>query len=343
MASIFLSYSHEDARRAQRLTQALQDAGHRVWYDQHIHAGRRFSKDIDEALKGADLVIVLWSKASIDSAWVQDEAAYGRDRGRLVPVLIDKVDPPLGFRQYQAISMRGSATAPVIQAVAALLSDGSPQGSAPAKRPMRDLRLWVAVAAVLLIIVGAGGWWFYRQSGSGQLALSIEPAEGPNSPLAAKIAEEVADSMQRYRAGPVSTLEILSAGDNSAAAYQATITYAGDERQVSINLVLDHSHEGRLWSLAVEGLPHTQADLVLEIAGKLGSVLACELDLRKRKYEVTLDVRRLYLEGCSRMGDLSSSRDEQAISAFKQATLKAPKFAPAWAHLSLAPFAAIDR
>ena len=38
MASIFLSYSHG----AQRLIQALQDAGYHGWYDQHIHAGRRF-------------------------------------------------------------------------------------------------------------------------------------------------------------------------------------------------------------------------------------------------------------------------------------------------------------
>jgi tetratricopeptide (TPR) repeat protein len=66
------------------------------------------------------------------------------------------------------------------------------------------------------------------------------------------------------------------------------------------------------------------------------------LDLRKRKYDVTKEVRALYLKGCSRMGDLSQQRDEQAISAFRQATQMVPKFAPAWAHLAYALFASID-
>jgi tetratricopeptide (TPR) repeat protein len=43
------------------------------------------------------------------------------------------------------------------------------------------------------------------------------------------------------------------------------------------------------------------------------------------------------------MGDLSfSSRDDQAIDAFKQVTQKAPKFAPGWAHLALVELAAVD-
>lgn len=342
MASIFLSYSHEDAKRAQRLIQALQDAGHRVWYDQHIHAGRRFSKDIDQALKVADMVVVLWSKASVESAWVQDEAAHGRDRGRLVPVLIDKIDPPLGFRQYQAISMRGGNTASVVQAVDALLSTGTSQEQAVAKPPKVDRRSLLVVAAILLVVSSAGGWWFYRQSGAGQPSLSIVAAEGPNSPLADKISEELVDSIRRFKAGPISTLEIMPSGGKGGGIYDAKVTYAGDERQVSINLVLDHRRDGRLWSFALSGAPHSQADMVLETAGRLGNVLACDLDLRKRKYDVTSEVRALYLKGCSRMGDLSQERDEQAISAFRQATQKAPKFAPAWAHLSYAYFAAID-
>ena len=89
MASIFLSYSREDSVRAGRIAQALELAGHDVWWDRRIGAGSRFSKEIDAALKKADLVVVLWSKVSVESAWVQDEAADGRDSERLVPVLID--------------------------------------------------------------------------------------------------------------------------------------------------------------------------------------------------------------------------------------------------------------
>ena len=101
MARIFLSYAREDADSARQLANAVGGAGHEVWWDEHIHGGSRFTSAIDQALKNAEAVIVLWSPASVESAWVQDEAAEGRDSGRLVPVLIGDTKPPLGFRQFQ--------------------------------------------------------------------------------------------------------------------------------------------------------------------------------------------------------------------------------------------------
>ncbi len=35
----------------------------------------------------------MWSDASVASAWVQDEAAEGRDSGRLVPVALGGAGP----------------------------------------------------------------------------------------------------------------------------------------------------------------------------------------------------------------------------------------------------------
>src|SRR4029079_15678109 len=80
-------------------------AGHDVWWDRELHGGSHFTTEIDKALRDAEAVIVLWSSASLESAWVQDEAAEGRDSNRLVPAVIDEVRPPLGFRQYQAIDL----------------------------------------------------------------------------------------------------------------------------------------------------------------------------------------------------------------------------------------------
>ena len=105
MAHIFLSYAREDVDSARELAEAVGRAGHEVWWDQHIQGGSRFSRAIDQALKDAEAVVVLWSERSVDSAWVQDEAAEGRDSGRLVPVLIDGCKPPLGFRQFQSVDL----------------------------------------------------------------------------------------------------------------------------------------------------------------------------------------------------------------------------------------------
>ncbi|MGI8611388.1 MAG: TIR domain-containing protein [Sphingomicrobium sp.] len=105
MARIFLSYAREDVETARKLAAVLTDAGQAVWWDRHVHGGANFGNEIDRELKNAQIVMVLWSPASIASAWVQDEAAEGRDSGRLVPVILDSVKPPLGFRQLQCIDL----------------------------------------------------------------------------------------------------------------------------------------------------------------------------------------------------------------------------------------------
>src|SRR5215212_5384273 len=105
MASVFLSYDRDDASKARPIATALENAGHSVWWDLHVRGGAQFSKVIEEALKAADAVVVVWSKNSVESAWVRDEAAAGRDSGRLVPVTIDGTEAPLGFRQFQTIDL----------------------------------------------------------------------------------------------------------------------------------------------------------------------------------------------------------------------------------------------
>ena len=105
MARIFLSYARDDVEAAKQLAGCISEAGHDVWWDRHLHGGSRFAAEIDKALKDAEAVVVMWSPASIESAWVQDEAAEGRDRGRLVPVSLRSAKPPLGFRQFQTIEL----------------------------------------------------------------------------------------------------------------------------------------------------------------------------------------------------------------------------------------------
>jgi adenylate cyclase len=105
VARIFLSYARDDVEAAKQLASCVSDAGHDVWWDRHLHGGSRFATEIDKALKDAEAVVVMWSPTSIESAWVQDEAAEGRDSGRLVPVSLGSAKPPLGFRQFQTIDL----------------------------------------------------------------------------------------------------------------------------------------------------------------------------------------------------------------------------------------------
>jgi adenylate cyclase len=105
VSRIFLSYARDDLDAAKHLASCMGESGHDVWWDRHLHGGSRFVTEIDRALKDAEAVVVLWSPTSIESAWVQDEAAEGRDSGRLVPVSLGSAKPPLGFRQFQTINL----------------------------------------------------------------------------------------------------------------------------------------------------------------------------------------------------------------------------------------------
>ena len=116
---IFLSYSSEDRLRARLFVQALEERGWSVWWDRaDIPPGGRFSRVIEEAIRDAKVVVVLWSARSVESDWVRDEADNGKKRGILVPALIDDVEVPLGFRQLQHASLaewNGTADHPELQ------------------------------------------------------------------------------------------------------------------------------------------------------------------------------------------------------------------------------------
>jgi adenylate cyclase len=105
VSRVFLSYARDDVEAARQLAEALGQSGHDVWWDRHLHGGSRFDQEIEEALKNAQAVVVLWSSASLNSAWVKDEAAEARDTERLVPVSIGSAKPPLGFRQFHTIDL----------------------------------------------------------------------------------------------------------------------------------------------------------------------------------------------------------------------------------------------
>ncbi|HXV80690.1 MAG TPA: toll/interleukin-1 receptor domain-containing protein [Candidatus Binatia bacterium] len=105
MADLFISYAREDEARVERLARALEERGLSVFFDRQIPAGQTWRSHIGQALSGARCVVVVWSPASIASNWVSEEADEAKRRGILVPVLLDLVEPPIGFRSIQAADL----------------------------------------------------------------------------------------------------------------------------------------------------------------------------------------------------------------------------------------------
>jgi tetratricopeptide (TPR) repeat protein len=174
MSDIFISYAREDREKAELLSKLFEQQKWRVWWDRVIPPGSKYADVIGTELGTAKAVIVLWSRASVASDWVKDEAQEGVNRKILVPALIDKVSPPYGFRQVQTADLSdwdGSSSHAELQrllrSVAALLdqpiTDVLPaiDGFASSKR-----RVWVGAALGLLILI-AGFVAFYRFIKSG--------------------------------------------------------------------------------------------------------------------------------------------------------------------------------
>src|SRR5215212_596406 len=102
MVDLFVSYAHEDQARVAALAVLLEDKGWSVFWDRDIPPGETWRSHIGQALEQARCVVVAWSESSIQSDWVMEEAEEAKERGILVPVLLDAVRPPRGFRGIQA-------------------------------------------------------------------------------------------------------------------------------------------------------------------------------------------------------------------------------------------------
>jgi len=115
MADIFLSYSRQDRARAEQVAKGLTQLNQDVWWDSDIHLGANFRSEIAQHLRSAWCVLVLWSRFSIESDWVIDEAEEAKTEKMLIQVLIDNVQPPHGFRSIEwadLTSWNGNPNAP---------------------------------------------------------------------------------------------------------------------------------------------------------------------------------------------------------------------------------------
>jgi TIR domain len=105
MSDIFISYSSEDRDRILPLVTALEKTGWKVFWDRTIPPGKTWRQVISFELEGCRSLLVVWTKNSVTSEWVLEEAEIGRRKGILIPVLLDNVEPPMGFRNIQAANL----------------------------------------------------------------------------------------------------------------------------------------------------------------------------------------------------------------------------------------------
>jgi len=112
MSEVFVSYARPDEAHAERVAEALRAEGFGVWRDDELPAHRAYADVIEERLKNARAIVVLWSAHSAKSQWVRAEAELGRSAGTLVQVTLDGSMPPLPFNQIQCADLSDWETNP---------------------------------------------------------------------------------------------------------------------------------------------------------------------------------------------------------------------------------------
>jgi methyl-accepting chemotaxis protein len=103
--SVFISYTRGDMDFVERVGSILEKKGMNVFIDRKLKTGEDFREKLVEQLGSSDVVITFWSKSSIKSRWVIDEAEVSLAQGMLVPVLIDGTLPPFGFGDINAVDL----------------------------------------------------------------------------------------------------------------------------------------------------------------------------------------------------------------------------------------------
>ncbi len=99
VADLFVSYKRDDRAAVERIIARLTQEGYPVWWDSRLEAGASFGERIAREIDEAKCVIVVWSKASVDSKWVYAEATEADSQGKLVPVTIEpcRTKPPFNI------------------------------------------------------------------------------------------------------------------------------------------------------------------------------------------------------------------------------------------------------
>lgn len=340
MAGVFLSYDRDDNAAAKVIATALEAAGHSVWWDLHVRGGAQFAKVIEEALKAADAVVVLWSKNSVESAWVRDEAAAGRDSSRLVPASIDGTQAPLGFRQFQTIplsdwkrSSRSRGYQDVERAVVELGGGRRPDVLPENRRPEGKWRaspLWVA--AIPSAAAFAGATYFLWPASSMEVpTVAVVPAS--NSAASQELSRDLLAKLGVLQGLNRSELQLVDEGASGSADLVFKVDAPNDATKATL-LLLSGRTRDLLWSGDFNQESGNESDLKQQLAYRAANVLDCASDVYGSAGKfLDWQTRRLYLTGCGAFTQVAGEDLEDLIRTFREVTRRAPRFEGAWSRL----------
>jgi adenylate cyclase len=338
MGDIFVSYGRSTEPQARQVAEALRASGYSVWRDDELPAHRSYGDVIEERLRSAKAVVVLWSADAARSQWVRAEADIAREAGTLVQITIDGTLPPLPFNQIQCADLNGWT------------GDTSVAG-------------WRKVEASVALLVGTGSQAAPEQKATParRVAICVLPfinlsGDPEQEYFSDGITDDIITDLSK-----VSALSVTAR--NTAFTFKGQTLEAG---QIAHQLKVTHVLEGsirksgervRINAQLIDGEAgdHVWADrydrdltdifaIQDEISKAIVSALQLKLLPREKKaiehrgtssveaYNLYLMARQHWISG----NDGDVRRDEVVVRILRQATEIDPEYAKAWALIALA-------
>jgi tetratricopeptide (TPR) repeat protein len=350
MAKLFLSYSRKDTAWAQRLAAWCERNGHDVWRDQDdIGGGASFSSEIEKALNDCGAVLVLWSASSVTSPWVRDEAAYGRDAGKLIPLSLDKTLPPLGFRQFQSIDLsrwRGRGPPPdsarISDAIARIAgttvqAHAASARSEPRARARGLIPLIGALALVMVLgVAGVLASRHFRSDAGVTIEVSASPVSA-NRAIATDYANVAAADMAGYLPARFPAVKIIGPAEarNISDRYRLQISANGAGTAADATVTLgDRDGSSIIWSKSWNVPDTSKFDLRQQVSLAASQAATCLIDARGGPRRLEQPALGSYILACTGLNDPSVSL-EQVNEAMEQVIKLAPDFPRGWSAVSL--------
>ena len=334
MSDVFVSYARPDEPQAKRVAGALRSLGYEVWRDDELPAHRAYSDVIEERLKLAKAVVVLWSAEAARSQWVRAEADAARSAGTLVQALLDGTIPPMPFNQIQCADLQdwnGSAETQGWRKLAA--SVAALAGARPMPKPTPRHQTSVCVLP------------FQNMSGDPeQEYFSDGISEDITTDLSKVSALEVIarNTAFTFKGQAVDVCEVARKLGVSHV-LEGSVRKAGNRVRVTAQLI-DGISGGHLWADRFDrdltDIFAIQDEISCAIVGALKvKLLPGEKQAIESRGTTNPDAYNLYLMARKAwiMGDFGDRRrEEKVIRICKRAVDLDPDYARAWALMGLA-------
>jgi len=340
-AHVFISYARSSEEVANRVAEVLRAAGYSVWRDDELPAHRSYAEVIEERLKSAKAVVVLWSAEAARSQWVRAEADTARGTGTLVQASVDGTLPPMPFNQIQCADLKdwdGNTASlgwqKLESSVAALVGGTDEDTPAAAQAPARAPLVRASICVLPFVNMSGEPEQEYFSDG---------------------ISEDITTDLSK-----ISALEVVAR--NTAFGFKGQSPDVKDvAKQLSVSHVLEGSvrkagNRIRINAQLIDGSTgkHLWADRfdrdltdIFEIQDEISKAIVDALKVKllpaERRaiesrgtsnveaYNLYLMARQQWISGA--IG--KSSREEAIVRLCKQATQLDPDYAQAWALMAL--------